>query len=143
MMPILGCKTRSSRLQRITPYPQGAGPLSLSSALTSLSHSPDRLKPDWWRFLTGGLGRVGEPRVEPAGVPPLGVVVRSKTGPSYMPLGTACRSAICMRCREMACQPSFIQQFRAYLCGQRSRGTIMTKVPQGRHKQKAQYRCHS
>lgn len=38
---------------------------------------------------------MGEPRVEPAGVPPLGVVVKSNTGPSYMPLGTACRSAIC------------------------------------------------
>lgn len=62
--------------------------------------SPDRLNPDWCRFLTGGLGRVGEPRVEPAGVPALGVVVRSNTGPSYMPLGTACRSAICSRERR-------------------------------------------
>lgn len=39
--------------------------------------------------------------MEPAGVPPLGVVVRSKTGPSYRPLGTACISAICQRKQSM------------------------------------------
>lgn len=38
---------------------------------------------------------MGDPLVDPAGVPPLGVVVRSNTGPSYMPRGTACISAIC------------------------------------------------
>lgn len=62
---------------------------------------PDRLNPDWWRFLTGGVCRVGDPRVDPAGVPPLGVAVRSNTGPSYMPRGTACISAICYQ-RGMA-----------------------------------------
>jgi len=62
--------------------------------------SPDRLNPDWWRFLTGGVCRVGEPLVDPTGVPPLGVVVRSNTGPSYMPRGTACISPICHRREE-------------------------------------------
>lgn len=32
----------------------------------------------------------------------MGVVVRSNTGPSYMPLGTACRSAICSQRNTLA-----------------------------------------
>lgn len=43
---------------------------------------------------------MGDPLVDPAGVPPLGVVVRSNTGPSYMPRGTACISAICHQREE-------------------------------------------
>lgn len=39
----------------------------------------------------------------------MGVVVRSNTGPSYMPLGTACRSAICSQ--RTACHHSFILSF--------------------------------
>lgn len=43
---------------------------------------------------------MGDPLVDPAGVPALGVVVRSNTGPSYMPRGTACISAICHQREE-------------------------------------------
>lgn len=43
---------------------------------------------------------MGDPLVDPAGVPPLGVVVRSNTGPSYKPRGTACISAICHQTEE-------------------------------------------
>lgn len=43
---------------------------------------------------------MGDPLVDPAGVPPLGVVVRSNTGPSYKPRGTACISAICHQREE-------------------------------------------
>lgn len=43
---------------------------------------------------------MGDPLPELAGVPPLGVVVRSNTGPSYMPRGTACISAICHQREE-------------------------------------------
>lgn len=43
---------------------------------------------------------MGDPLVDPAGVLPLGVAVRSNTGPSYKPRGTACISAICHQREE-------------------------------------------
>lgn len=51
---------------------------------------PARLNPDWCRFLTGCL--VGEVRAEAEGVPPRDRE-NSDTGPSYIPLGTALRTA--------------------------------------------------
>lgn len=51
---------------------------------------PARLNPDWCRFLTGCL--VGEVRAEAEGVPPRDME-NSETGPSYIPLGTALRTA--------------------------------------------------
>lgn len=51
---------------------------------------PARLNPDWCRFLTGCL--VGEVRAEAEGVPPRDIE-NSDTGPSYIPLGTALRTA--------------------------------------------------
>lgn len=51
---------------------------------------PARLNPDWCRFLTGCL--VGEVRAEAEGVPPRDKE-NSDTGPSYIPLGTALRTA--------------------------------------------------
>lgn len=52
---------------------------------------PARENPDWWcRFLTGCL--VGEVRAEAEGVPPRDME-NSDTGPSYIPLGTALRTA--------------------------------------------------
>lgn len=55
---------------------------------------------------------MGDPLVDPAGVPPLGVVVRSNTGPSYKPRGTACISAICHQ-REEDSDTSLSQGHRA------------------------------
>lgn len=54
------------------------------------SHPPARLKPDWCRFRTGCL--VGEVRAEAEGVPPRDSE-NSDTGPSYIPRGTALRTA--------------------------------------------------
>lgn len=51
---------------------------------------PARLNPDWCRFLTGCL--VGDVRAEAEGVPPRDME-NSDTGPSYIPLGTALKTA--------------------------------------------------
>lgn len=53
---------------------------------------PARLNPDWCRFLTGCL--VGDVRAEADGVPPRDME-NSDTGPSYIPRGTALRTASC------------------------------------------------
>lgn len=58
---------------------------------------PAKLNPDWCRFLTGCL--VGEVRAEAEGVPPRDME-NSDTGPSYIPLGTALRTANCRTNRK-------------------------------------------
>lgn len=65
-----------------------AGLIGMSSGVGG----PDRVNPDWCRFLTGCL--VGEVRAEAEGVPPRDREY-SETGPSYIPLGTAFRTASC------------------------------------------------
>lgn len=66
------------------------GPLGAGSP-SGCALLPDKLKLDWWRFLTGGGWCLdGEGLAEGAGAAYLGVAGTSYTGPSYMPLGTPC-----------------------------------------------------
>lgn len=77
---------------RPTTDDEGAGDCIKKLSSPHGAGLPARLNPDWCRFLTGCL--VGEVRAEAEGVPPRDME-NSDTGPSYIPLGTALRTASC------------------------------------------------
>lgn len=48
---------------------------------------------------------VGEFLLEAEGVPPLDMGLKSETGPSYIPRGTALNTAICKTEQALSCSP--------------------------------------